>query len=137
MKTFKFTLLLIVAISFTMEAQTTVLKNKRIKNDTSYTSGEMVIGGASRQASVFVSWNDTVKAVLFTAYKPTPEARWAVYQADTIQSDTVGGIGIDLRSGSVNRIAGGKILDFTLELQATGNHTKDTIKVINVILLTE
>jgi hypothetical protein len=126
---------MIVALTVQAQTTTTIIKNKPLRNDTSYTSDEINVG-AFKQSSVFVSWNDTINAVVFTAYKPAPEAQWAIYQSDTIHYDTLGGKGIALKSSSVDHIPAGSILNFTIELQSTGN-TSTSGKVINVFFLKE
>ncbi len=137
MKTISMFLLLIVATT-TIQAQVTVIKNKRIMNDSSYTSTVQELNGAFKMVSAFVSCNDTINAVVFTYYRPSAVAQWASV-SDTIALNTTGGgQGIALRGYAQDRIPAAKQLYFVLEFQSSGNsNDEDTTKVANVIYTSE
>jgi hypothetical protein len=135
MKTIKILLLLVVA-TFTLQAQT-IIKNKRILNDSSYTSAEINIL-SYKGVDLFVSCNDTVNVVIHTGYKPTPATQWATITDTVVLNTTGGGQGIQLRGFGVNRIPSAKLLYVTLQFQSSGNKNDvDTSKVANVELTNE
>jgi hypothetical protein len=137
MKLISIILLLLIAISFTAQAQTSALKNKAIVNSAIDTSNNIYLSGAFKQLSVFVSWNDAISAVLYTDYKAWENNQWATATpATTISSSTAGGTGIMLRGHSADYIPAGKLMRFRLAFASTGCTTY-TGKVCNVDYVNE
>ena len=130
-------ILLLIAISFTAQAQTSALKNKAIVNSAIDTSATIELKGAFKQVSAFVSWNDKIEAVLYTDYRAWEYNQWATATpAMTISSSAAGGSGLMLRGHSADYIPAGKLMRFRLAFASTGCTTYSG-KVSNVDYVAE